>query len=123
MNEVRKILSSDPLSLNMEQVEVSPGSALSSEGSLSLWIRQNVYTYSHWVGTARMGKGNNSSDASSIEDSVVDPNLRVRGTSNLHVVDASIMPSIPNGNVHSTVTVIGYRAADLLSGDSIEQEQ
>jgi len=32
------------------------------------------------------------------EDSVVDPELQVRGVDNLRVIDASVMPSIIGGN-------------------------
>jgi choline dehydrogenase len=56
-------------------------------------------------------------DAASIAHSAVDPELRVRGTSNVFVADASVMPKVPNGNVHSSVTMVAYRAADLLTGE------
>ena len=48
-------------------------------------------------------------------DSVVDENLLVRGTLNLRIVDAGVIPSAPNGNIHSTVTVIASRGADLIA--------
>jgi choline dehydrogenase len=151
--QVRDILTSPPLSLNLSKAEVSPGVGHSSD-ELKAWIRQSVYIYSHWVGTARMGSNPSHTtstttsttstssttsdstsdstssttstgdktaeqaydDTQSIETSVVDPKLRVRGTDNLFVADASIMPKIPNGNVHSTVTMVAYCAADLITG-------
>jgi choline dehydrogenase-like flavoprotein len=36
------------------------------------------------------------------------------GVDNLRVADASVIPKIPNGNVHSTVVMIASRAADML---------
>lgn len=57
---------------------------------------------------------NNFKDDISIETSVLDEELLVRGTSNLYVADASAIPIIPNGNVHSTVTIIASMAADFL---------
>ena len=48
------------------------------------------------------------------QESVVDSKLRVNGVENLRVVDAGIMPYIPNGNTHSTTCVIALRAVDLI---------
>ena len=116
--QARKILASPPFSLDIQNAEVSPGPKITSENELAGWIRQNVHTYSHWAGTVRMGNGYSSSSEKSgeyVKESAVDPSLRVRGTANLHVVDASVMPHITNGNIQATVTAIGYRAADLIT--------
>ena len=48
------------------------------------------------------------------EGGVVDNRLIVYGTSNLRVVDASIMPLIPRSNLQSTVYAVAERAADLI---------
>ena len=47
-------------------------------------------------------------------DSVVDPELRVRGVDNLRVIDASVMPSIIGGNTNATTIMIGEKGADLV---------
>jgi choline dehydrogenase-like flavoprotein len=39
---------------------------------------------------------------------------QVSGVDALRVVDASIMPFITNGNVHSTVVMVAERAAELV---------
>ncbi|MEL6616409.1 MAG: GMC oxidoreductase, partial [Bacteroidota bacterium] len=70
-------------------------------------IRHSAETLYHPVGTCRMGP-----DA----DSVVDLSLRVRGVDGLRVADASIMPTIVNGNTHAPATMIAERAADLIRG-------
>jgi choline dehydrogenase len=50
---------------------------------------------------------------------VVDPQLRVRGLTGLRVVDASVMPRIPSGNIHLTCYMIGEKgAAMILTGQS-----
>jgi choline dehydrogenase len=45
-------------------------------------------------------------------DSVVDPQLRVRGVERLWVADASVIPTVVNTQIQAVVMVIGYRAAE-----------
>ncbi|MCJ1356971.1 MAG: hypothetical protein MMC33_006967 [Icmadophila ericetorum] len=54
---------------------------------------------------------------------VVNERLIVHGTTNLRVVDASIMPMIPRGNIQSSVYAIAERAADIIKQDRILSEQ
>jgi choline dehydrogenase len=63
----------------------------------------------HAVGTCRMGRD---------DDSVVTPQLRVRGVQSLRVVDASIFPMIPAGNTNAPVTAAAWRAADMILRES-----
>ena len=55
--------------------------------------------------------------SSSVAEGVVDPRLNVYGTKNLKVADASVIPAIPNGNVHSTVVMVSNHAAQMLQED------
>jgi choline dehydrogenase-like flavoprotein len=59
----------------------------------------------HAVGSCRMG-----SDA----ESVVDPELRVRGVNGLRVMDTSIIPQIPAGNTNGPTMAMAWRAADII---------
>ncbi|MBS0647844.1 MAG: GMC family oxidoreductase [Verrucomicrobia bacterium] len=61
---------------------------------------------SHICGTARMG--------TSIENSVVDGELRVRGVKNLYVVDASAIPVLADGNTCYSVYALALGAAKIL---------
>lgn len=45
---------------------------------------------------------------------VVDEKMRVYGTSNVRVVDASVFPIIPRGNIVSTVYAVAEKGAEIL---------
>lgn len=45
---------------------------------------------------------------------VVDTELRVYGVENLRVVDSSVVPLLPPGNLQSTVYALAERAADII---------
>lgn len=66
-----------------------------------------VAPYFHPVGTCAMGRPGDG-------ESVVDSSGRVHGYENLHVADASIMPTIPRANTNMPVLVAAERIADLL---------
>lgn len=51
------------------------------------------------------------------DDGVVDGSLKVYGTSNLRVCDASVFPIIPRGNILTTVYAVAEEAADFVSTD------
>jgi len=60
----------------------------------------------HAIGTCAMGPN---------DDDVVDPRLRVRGVTNLRVVDASVLPIMVSGNLNGPVSALAWRAADLVA--------
>ncbi len=61
----------------------------------------------HPVGTARMG-------AADDPQAVLTPDCRVKGLDGLWVADASVMPTIPQGNTNATAIMIGERASALV---------
>jgi 4-pyridoxate dehydrogenase len=87
--------------------ETAPGTDQRSDAELDAFIRRTAITVHHPVGTCRMGLDG---------EAVVDPALRVRGLEALRVVDASVIPELPSGNINAAVIMIAERAADLLRG-------
>lgn len=47
---------------------------------------------------------------------VVDTSLKVYGTSNVRVVDASVIPFQVCGHLQSTIYAVAERAADIIKG-------
>jgi choline dehydrogenase len=101
----REVADADALS-PWRKREVAPGPEVQDETSLRGYIEAICSSWYHGVGTCRMGIDGHS---------VVGPDLRVHGTSGLRVADASVMPEIVSCNTNGAATMIGWRAADLIS--------
>jgi choline dehydrogenase len=94
--------------------ELAPGPGVHTDAEVRDWIRRDLGTLYHPVGTCAMG--GDSRLAIAKITSVVDPELRVRGVEALRVVDASVMPAVPRGNTNAPTIAIAERAADLIIG-------
>jgi choline dehydrogenase len=94
--------------------ELAPGPDVHTEAEVREFIRREVGTLFHPVGTCAMG-GDSRLAATKIT-SVVDPELRVRGVEGLRVVDASVLPAVPRGNTNAPTIAVAERAADLIIG-------
>lgn len=90
--------------------EISPGPSVQTDEEILDWVAKDAETALHPSCSAKMGTD---------EMSVVDPNtMRVHGTEGLRVVDASVFPSITNGNIYAPVMMVAEKAADLIAGNT-----
>jgi len=90
--------------------ELSPGPAVESDAEILDWVARDAETALHPSCTARLGTG---------PDAVVDPHtMRVHGLRGLRVVDASVFPYVPNGNIYAPTMMTAEKAADLILGNT-----
>jgi len=105
-----RALLGQPAFADFDAGELSPGPEVASDSEILDWVARDAETALHPSCTCRMG-----TDA----DAVVDPqSLAVHGVRGLRVVDASVMPSITNGNIYAAVMMIAERTADLILGST-----
>ncbi|KAJ7692901.1 alcohol oxidase [Mycena rosella] len=86
--------------------EVLPGAAVESDSDLVAYVRKTVSTVFHPIGTAAMLPRS--------EGGVVDSALRVYGTANLRVIDASIIPIHLSAHIQATVYAIAEKGVDIV---------
>ena len=87
--------------------ELAPGAQVRSDDEIDAFIRARAESAYHPSCTCKMGTD---------EMAVTDSQGRVRGTENLRIVDASIMPSIASGNLNAPVIMMAEKLADLIRG-------
>jgi choline dehydrogenase len=110
---VREFAGARPLR-KMLKSDLAPGGSVRTDTDLREWVRANLSSAYHPVGTCAMG-GDSRLAASKLA-SVVDIDLRVRGVEGLRVVDASVMPTVPRGDTNAPTVAVAERAADLIQG-------
>jgi choline dehydrogenase len=88
--------------------ELSPGAGVETDDEILDWVARDAETALHPSCTCRMGDD---------ELAVVDPSsMRVHGVDGLRVVDASVFPFVPNGNIYAPTMMVAERSADLIRG-------
>ncbi|KAJ3562140.1 hypothetical protein NP233_g9760 [Leucocoprinus birnbaumii] len=89
---------------------ILPAANVTSDEDLDAYLRTVASPFLHGVGSAAMSPPNASWG-------VVDPDFRVKGTSGLRVVDASIFPTVPSGHTQVPVYGIAELASALIAGE------
>ena len=105
---LRRIAAAAPLAAIIDR-ELQPGPAVASRADIEADLRGRAGSVFHASGTCRMGPD-------PVAD-VVDARLRVHGVGGLRVVDASIFPLLPSGNINAPAMMTGWKGADLILAD------
>ncbi|WDE03771.1 choline dehydrogenase [Thalassomonas viridans] len=85
--------------------EIQPGMDVQTDEQIDDFVRNFVESAYHPSCSCKMGTD---------ELAVVDPETKVHGIDGLRVVDSSIFPTIPNGNLNAPTIMVAERAADMI---------
>ncbi|MBR0554498.1 FAD-dependent oxidoreductase [Ciceribacter sp. L1K23] len=105
---LRRIAAEQPLA-GLIKREIVPGPDIDSDEEIAADIRARSGSVFHACGTCAMGPEPGQS--------VVDARLKVHGIEGLRVVDASIFPLIPSGNINAPSIMVGEKGADFILED------
>ena len=106
----REILSQPALD-EFNAGEASPGIGVSSDEEIDAWVRANVESAYHPSCSCKMG---------SLDDpmTVVNNKGQVNGIGSLRVIDSSVFPTIPNGNLNGPTIMLAEKMADSVLGNN-----
>ncbi|KAJ3576989.1 hypothetical protein NP233_g29 [Leucocoprinus birnbaumii] len=107
IRNARKLFAA-PVFANSVFGTVSPASNITSDEDLNAYLRGAVVPIMHGASTAMMSPRGASWG-------VVDPDFRVKGTTGLRVVDASIFPTMPSGHTQASIYGFAERASELIA--------
>ena len=102
----RKVASQAPLD-RFRVAETAPGPQVQTDDQIDAWIRKTAITANHPCATCAMGN---------TPDTVLDPQMRVRGVERLRVVDASAMPDLVSAHINACVLMMADKASDSIRG-------
>ena len=88
--------------------EIQPGKHIQTDAEIDAFVRQTVESAYHPSCSCKMGED---------ELAVVNSDTQVHGIAGLRVVDSSIFPTIPNGNLNGPTIMVAEKAADIILGN------
>jgi choline dehydrogenase len=111
MRFTRKLMQ-QPAVAPFKPIELRPGPQTGdSDDALLEAFRESATTIFHPVGTAKMGRREDTM-------AVVDSRLRVIGVDALRVIDASVMPTVTSGNTNAPTMMIAEKGAAMILEDA-----
>lgn len=96
--------------------EIQPGKDIVTDKQIDAFVRDAVESAYHPCGSCRMG-------AEDDDMAVIDSQMRVRGLQGLRVIDSSVFPTIPNGNLNAPTIMVAERAADIIKHQNLPRAE
>ncbi|TFY82585.1 hypothetical protein EWM64_g1421 [Hericium alpestre] len=87
--------------------------AAQTDAEIEAYVRSHTATVHHASSSLAMGSWNST-------NAVLNPDLTVKNTKGLRVVDLSAAPFVPQAHPLGTVYIIAERAADLIKNDALK---
>ena len=90
--------------------ELAPGAQVETDEQILAWVAKEAETALHPSCTCKMGTD---------EMAVVEPTtMKIHGLEGIRIVDASVMPCVPNGNIYAPVMMVAEKVSDLILGNT-----
>ncbi|MDQ3767546.1 MAG: choline dehydrogenase [Actinomycetota bacterium] len=90
--------------------ELAPGAPVETDEQILEWVAKEAETALHPSCTCKMGTD---------QMAVVEPTtMKVHGLEGIRIVDASVMPTVPNGNIYAPVMMVAEKVSDLILGNT-----
>ncbi|KAI5477050.1 hypothetical protein MNV49_006926 [Pseudohyphozyma bogoriensis] len=106
---VRQFWSTSAIGTILDGQEIFPGPNTTTTSQILNFVRANLMTVWHASCTCSMKPRK--------DGGVLDSRLRVYGTKNLRVIDASSFPMLPPGHPQSTLFALAEKASELIKED------
>ncbi|CAJ2511888.1 Uu.00g075130.m01.CDS01 [Anthostomella pinea] len=106
VREIYDILCNGEAMKDLVQGEFPWAMPLTSDDAMDRQILERSQTGFHPCGTTRMSKD--------VNGGVVDGKLKVHGIDNLRVIDASVIPVIPDCRIQNAVYMVAEKGADMI---------
>ncbi|KAJ6589202.1 alcohol oxidase [Mycena capillaripes] len=110
----RRILDQESLKSLLTGKEINPGPHVQTDEQIAEYLKSIFTTTWHTVGSCSM--------LPLRDGGVVDHNLKVYHTSNIRVVDVSIIPLHIGAHLQATAYALGERGADIVKGKDVSKK-
>lgn len=109
---IKKLLKIEPMKqlgarLNTNKFPGCERHNFDTENYWECYIRHLTLTSYHPVGSCKMGQKND-------EERVVEMNFKMRNSNKLFIVDASVLPTLPSGNINAAVVMMAEKASESI---------